>query len=74
MYVTSPGGYRYPRPLPWDASAAELEFALEWTFDIGEVSAYYSEDVNRSRSYRVTFDVRMLGNCSRVCVVDLSRC
>lgn len=57
MYVTSPGGYKYPRALGWDLSAEDLELALEWTFDIGEVTVSYSEDSNSTRSYRVTFEV-----------------
>lgn len=60
MYITSPGGYRYPRRLSWDVSARVLELALEWTFDVGEVSVSYAKDVNSSRSYRVTFEVGSL--------------
>lgn len=58
VYVTSPGGYQYPRPLSWDMSAADLELALEWTYDIGEVSVVYTEHSNSTRSYQVTFEVR----------------
>lgn len=60
MYLTSPGGYQYPRALPWDVSACELELALEWTYDIGDVSVSYAEGVNSTRSYQVTFEVRNL--------------
>lgn len=67
MYISSPGGYRYPRPLSWDAPASELAAALEWTFDIGEVSVSYSEDVNNTRSYSITFDVSIVDNCIRAC-------
>lgn len=65
MYISSPGGYRYPRPLSWDVSASELAAALEWTFDIGEVSVSYSEDINNTRSYSVSFDVSIVDNCIR---------
>lgn len=58
--MTSPGGYQYPRPLSWDMSAADLELALEWTYDIGEVSVVYTEHSNSTRSYQVTFDVRRI--------------
>lgn len=57
MYLSSPGGYRYPRPLKWDVSPEDLEHALEWTFDVREVSVSYKEDENRTRSYMVTFQV-----------------
>ncbi|CAM9800578.1 unnamed protein product [Ectocarpus sp. 6 AP-2014] len=56
VYVTSPGGYNFPRALGWDMSAEDLELALEWTFDIGEVTVSYTEDSNSTRSYRVTFE------------------
>lgn len=59
LYVTSPGGYQYPRPLSWDLSARDLESALEWTFDVREVSVTYAEDANTTRSYRITFEVRI---------------
>lgn len=49
----------YPRALPWDMSAEDLELALEWTYDIGEVSVSYTEDFNSTRSYRVVFEVKM---------------
>lgn len=57
MFVTSPGGYQYPKALPWDASATNLKLALEWAYDIGEVYVYYMESSNNTRSYRVTFEV-----------------
>lgn len=57
LHVTSPGGNRYPRALPWDMSAEDLELALEWTNDVGEVTVSYAED-GSTRSYKVTFDVR----------------
>lgn len=53
IYVTSPGGYQYPRVLSWDMSASDLESALESTYDIGDVSVSYSEDSNSTRSYQV---------------------
>lgn len=57
MYISSPGGYLYPRAVSWDVSAGDLELALEWTYDIGEVTVSYSEDANTTRNYRVTFEV-----------------
>lgn len=57
MYISSPGGYLYPRAVSWDISASELELALEWTYDVGEVTVSYSEDANTTRNYRVTFEV-----------------
>lgn len=57
MDLSSPGGYRYPRPLTWNVSAEDLEHALEWTFDVREVSISYKEDENHTRSYMVTFQV-----------------
>lgn len=73
MYVTSPGGYKYPRALGWDMSAEDLELALEWTFDMGEVAVSYAEDSNSTRSYRVTFEVSDVSNtsfpsCRGICV------
>lgn len=59
LYVSSPGGYQYPRALPWDMSAEDLELALEWTYDVGDVTVSYAEATDgSSRSYQVTFDVR----------------
>lgn len=57
LFVASPGLYRYPRALPWDMSAEDLELALEWTMDVGEVTVLYADD-GTTRSYQVTFDVR----------------
>lgn len=57
MYVTSPGGYQYPRPLAWDASATDMELALEWTYDLADVAVSYTRDSNNTRSYKVTFEV-----------------
>ncbi|CAM9504766.1 unnamed protein product, partial [Discosporangium mesarthrocarpum] len=55
LYVTSPQGYQYPRPLPWNMSANALELALESTYDVTEVDVSYEEDRNGTRSYSVTF-------------------
>lgn len=55
--MSSPRGYQYPRSLPWDMSSSELELALEWTYDVGEVSVTYTEDVNDTHIYTVTFEV-----------------
>lgn len=57
LYVASPGEYRYPRALPWDMSAEDLELALEWTNDVGEVTVLYSESADGTRSFQITFDV-----------------
>lgn len=59
MYISSPGGYLYPRAVSWDVSAGDLGLALEWTYDVGEVTVSYSEDANTTRNYRVTFEVGM---------------
>lgn len=56
--MTSPGGNLYPRPLPWDMSAEDLELALEWTNDVGEVTVSYTEPGDSTRTYQVTFEVR----------------
>ena len=58
--MTSPGGYQYPRALPWDMSAEDLELALEWTYDVGEVTVSYDQASDGTRTYEVTFDVRNL--------------
>lgn len=47
-------------------SAGELEYALESTYDIGEVSVSYSEDSNSTRSYKVTFEVSIWRSLSRL--------
>lgn len=56
--MASPVGYRYPRALPWDMSAEDLELALEATNDVGEVTVSYAEETDGTRSYKITFDVR----------------
>lgn len=39
-------------------SAEDLELALEWTNDVGEVAVSYTEAADGTRSYKVTFEVR----------------
>lgn len=70
MYVTSPGGYECPRALAWDMAAEDLELALEWTNDVGEVTVSYAEAVDGTRSYQVTFDVRVHCRCTKYGVHD----
>ncbi len=56
--MTSPGGNLYPRALAWDMSAEDLEVALEWTSDVGEVTVSYTEPGDGTRNYQVTFEVK----------------
>lgn len=41
-------------------SAQDLELALEWTNDVGEVTVAYAEAGDGTRSYQVIFDVRSI--------------
>lgn len=59
--MCSPEGECFPRSLPWDFSNRDLEEALEWTYDVADVTVEASYDAERNRAYRITFEVRSSG-------------
>ena len=54
--LTSPGGYKYPKPLDWDIEYDALETVLESLYDVSDVEvSLKANKAEGSRDYVVTF-------------------
>ncbi|KAH8055104.1 hypothetical protein JL722_8529 [Aureococcus anophagefferens] len=68
FYLYSPGGFRYPWALPYDVAAQDLEEALEFCYDVGDVSVKqpYATDDGYVQ-YEISFDTNV-GNFGPISV------